>query len=160
MTNEEFRADLLATAAARAEAHASGIREAFLGEALERLRDAGEIPDTEACPERVEGKTTAGLKSMRSHSTMPTTSFTSSSRCLTAEIPISSAITLTEAREQGFNRLMGCSSRRGRLAHCRALRRAGPSGRLRGGSRRPANRAALAFMWSPTGRSASGSLRD
>lgn len=37
MTEEEFRADLLAAAASRAETHANGLREAFVDEVLERL---------------------------------------------------------------------------------------------------------------------------
>lgn len=39
MTEEEFRADLLATAASRAEVQACGSREAFVIETLEQLQN-------------------------------------------------------------------------------------------------------------------------
>lgn len=55
MTEEEFRADLLACAASRAETESSGAREAFVTEFLDRLRDAQEIPDVEPCPEALTG---------------------------------------------------------------------------------------------------------
>ena len=56
MTEDEFRSDLLAAAASRAETHSTGLREAFVEEVLERLREAGELPDAEACPEQVAGQ--------------------------------------------------------------------------------------------------------
>lgn len=55
MTEEEFRADLLACAASRAETESSGAREAFVAEFLDRLREAQEIPDVEPCPEGLTG---------------------------------------------------------------------------------------------------------
>jgi hypothetical protein len=55
VTEEEFRADLLACAASRAETESSGAREAFVTEFLDRLRDAQEIPDVEPCPEALTG---------------------------------------------------------------------------------------------------------
>ena len=56
MIEEEFRLDLLAAAASRAETHSSGLREAFVAEVLERLRDAGELPDAEICAESIAGQ--------------------------------------------------------------------------------------------------------
>ena len=56
MTPEEFRADLLAATASRAETRATGMREAFVSETLERLREAGEVPEAEMCAEKLEGQ--------------------------------------------------------------------------------------------------------
>ena len=55
MTEEEFRADLLATAASRSEVQSCGLREGFVSEVLERLREAGEVPEGEPCPETIVG---------------------------------------------------------------------------------------------------------
>src|SRR5713226_543279 len=55
VTEDEFRADLLAAAASRAETHVTGRREAFVSEVLERLREAGESPEAEICAEKLEG---------------------------------------------------------------------------------------------------------
>ena len=62
MTEEEFRSDLLAAAASGAETHATSLREAFVAEMLERLREAGELPDAEACPEQVTGQNARKLE--------------------------------------------------------------------------------------------------
>jgi hypothetical protein len=104
---EEFRSDLLASAASRAEAHATGIREAFVGEALERLRDAGELPDAEECSERVDGKRNRRLE-------IDAFAFDEADESLNLFVAVLdggaddvAAITLTDAREQGFNRLLG-----------------------------------------------------
>jgi hypothetical protein len=56
MSEEEFRAQILAGAASRAETISCGLREAFVEEVLERLREAGEIPDAEPCPEVLTGQ--------------------------------------------------------------------------------------------------------
>ena len=50
MTIEEFRADLLTAAASRSETQSCGMREATVSEVLERLREAGEVPEGEPCP--------------------------------------------------------------------------------------------------------------
>ena len=55
MTEEEYRSDVLASAASRAETSACSLREGFVEEVLDRLRDAGEVPDFELCPEIVAG---------------------------------------------------------------------------------------------------------
>ena len=108
---DDFRSDLLASAASRAEAHATGIREAFVGEVLERLRDAGELPDAEECSERVDGQRNRRLE-------IDAFAFDEADESLNLFISVLdggadnvSAITLTDAREQGFNRLLGVFER-------------------------------------------------
>ena len=107
MTDEEFRADLLAASAARAEAHETGLRDGFTSEVLERLRDAGEVPDAESCAESLAGQRSRKLEvdafvfddadeSLHLFVTM---------RDGGPETP--APITLTEARDQGFGRLLG-----------------------------------------------------
>lgn len=107
MNLAEFREDLLAGAASRAEAHATGKREAFVGEVLERLRDAGELPDAEECSERVDGQRNRRLE-------IDAFAFDEADESLNLFIALldggdedPAAITLTDAREQGFNRLLG-----------------------------------------------------
>lgn len=55
MTEDEYRSDVLASAASRAETRACSLREGFVEEVLDRLRDAGELPDFELCPEVLTG---------------------------------------------------------------------------------------------------------
>ena len=62
MTDDEFRADLLAASAARAEAHEMGLRDGFTSEVLERLRDAGEVPDAESCAGSLAGQRSRKLE--------------------------------------------------------------------------------------------------
>jgi hypothetical protein len=62
MTEEEYRTDLLAASASRAEVQACSMREAFMTEVLERLREAGEVPDTEPCPEAIAGQRSRRLE--------------------------------------------------------------------------------------------------
>jgi hypothetical protein len=62
MTEEEFRLDLLAGAASRAETRSTGLREAFVEELLERLREAGELPDAEICSEILVGQRSRNLE--------------------------------------------------------------------------------------------------
>ena len=107
MELDEFRSDLLASAASRAEAHATGTREAFVGETLERLRDAGELPDAEECSERVDGQRNRRLE-------IDAFAFDEADESLNLFIALfdgaetaPAAVTLTDAREQGFNRLLG-----------------------------------------------------
>lgn len=107
MTEEEFRADLLAAAASRAETHSSGMREAFVAEVLERLRDADELPDVEACSEVAIGQRGRKLE-------IDSFAFDEADESLHLFIAVHGGeegalqpIALTEAREQGFNRLLG-----------------------------------------------------
>ncbi|WP_143596136.1 hypothetical protein [Tistlia consotensis] len=51
----EFHGDLINSVATRADALALGWREAFVLELLERLREAGEIPEAEICLEQLDG---------------------------------------------------------------------------------------------------------
>lgn len=106
MTEEEFRADLLAAAASRAETHATGLREAFVGEVLERLCEAGELPDAESCPETLIGQRGGRLE-------VDAFAFDEADESLHLFVAsrdggevMPAAITLSEARDQAFNRLL------------------------------------------------------
>jgi AIPR protein len=107
MTEEEFRADLLAAAASRAETHASGSREALVEEFLERLRDAGEIPDAEPCSEMMTGQRNRRLE-------LDAFAFDDADDSLHLFIAMRDggdamppSIGLAEARDHGFNRMLG-----------------------------------------------------
>jgi len=107
MTEEEFRADLLASAASRSEVEACGSREGFVAEVIERLNEAGEVPDAEPCPEML-----TGLRNRRLEIDASAYDEADSSLHLFIAIHDGKAaepesLTLTEAREQGFNRLLG-----------------------------------------------------
>ncbi len=107
MTEDEFRADLLAAAASRAEVSGCGLREGFVDEAAERLREAGEIPDFESCPEALVGHRGRRLE-------IDAFGFDEADDSLHLIVAIqggsdsmASALTPSEARETGFNRLLG-----------------------------------------------------
>lgn len=107
MTEDEFRADLLAASASRAETHAMGLREAFVAEVLDRLREAGESPEAETCGEKLDGHYGRRLE-------IDAFSVDDADESLHLFIAIHDGgqvlpprITLSEAREQGFNRLLG-----------------------------------------------------
>jgi hypothetical protein len=107
MTDEEFRADLLASAASRAEVQSCAFREAFVAEVLERLAEAGEAPDAEPCPETLTGHRGRKLE-------IDAWAFDDANDSLHLFVAIvdgnaqyRAALALTEAREQGFNRLIG-----------------------------------------------------
>jgi hypothetical protein len=107
MTDEEFRLDLLAASASRAETRSKGLREAFVEEFLDRLREAGELPDAEACPEMLIGQRNRHLE-------LDAFSFDEVDDSLHLYIALRDggdtmppSITLTEARDQGFGRLLG-----------------------------------------------------
>ena len=108
MTDEEFRADLLAASASRAEAHSTGLREAFADEVLDRLRDAGELPDAEACPEMLTGQRGRRLE-LDAFAFDEADEFVAPVSCHARwrrdDTPPS--IGLAEARDQGFNRMLG-----------------------------------------------------
>ncbi len=106
MTEDEFRADLLAARSSRAETHATGLREAFIAEVLDRLREAGEVPEAEICGEKVEGRRGRRLE-------MDAFTFDDADDSLHLFIAIydggqemPARINLSEARDQGFNRLL------------------------------------------------------
>lgn len=107
MTDEEFRADLLAAAASRAEAHETSLREGFVTEVLERLRDAGELPDAEQCAETVSGQRGRKLE-------VDAFAYDEADESLHLFVAVRDGgegmpapLSLSEAREQGFNRLAG-----------------------------------------------------
>src|SRR5262249_4641045 len=93
--------------ASRAEVQATGFREALVLEMLERLHDAGEVPDGESCAEAITGH--RGRK-------LEIDAWTADDADASLHLFIAihdggkrspSSITLTEAREHGFNRLLG-----------------------------------------------------
>jgi hypothetical protein len=107
MTEEEFRADLLAAVASRAEVQACVSREAFVFEMLERLHESGETPDAESCAEVL-----TGYRGRKLEIDAWATDEADGSLHLFIAIKDGggkhpSSITLTEARDQGFNRLLG-----------------------------------------------------
>lgn len=106
-TDEEFRLELLACAASRADAHSMGGREAFVAEMAERLREAGDLPDLEHIIESVTGKRNRRLE-------VDSFAYDEADESLHLVIAILDCgtarprnITLSDAREQGFNRLEG-----------------------------------------------------
>ena len=107
MTEAEFRSDLLAAAASRAEAHCTGMREAFVDEVTERLREADEMPGVEACAEALVGHRGRRLE-------LDAYAFDEADLSLHLFIAIRDGgaempppIGLAQARELGFNRLLG-----------------------------------------------------
>jgi AIPR protein len=107
MTEEEFRSDLLAASASLAEVQSCSLREAFVTETLVRLCEAGEVPDSEPCPEVL-----TGLHGRKLEIDAWATDDADDSLHLFIAIHdgranFPNSLTLTEAREQGFNRLFG-----------------------------------------------------
>ena len=106
MNAEDFRMELLASAHSRAEAHGIGTREAFVAELTDRLRDSGEIPDIEGCPESVIGQRQRRLE-------LDGYAFDDADSSLHLVLSILDAsdsinvITLSDAREAAFNRMEG-----------------------------------------------------
>jgi hypothetical protein len=107
MTEEEFRADLLTTAASRSEIQSCGLREAFVTEVLERLRDAGEVPEGEPCPETITGQRGRKLEIDAWADDEADGSLDLFIAIYDGGQELTSNLTLTEARDQGFNRLLG-----------------------------------------------------
>jgi AIPR protein len=107
VTEEEFRADLLACAASRAETESSGAREAFVAEFLDRLREAQEVPDTEPCPEALVGHRGRRLE-------VDAYAYDDADNSLHLFVGIYDGgaamprvLIRTEARDQGFGRVVG-----------------------------------------------------
>ena len=107
MTEEEFRADLLAATASRAQVQGCVLREAFVGEALDRLAEAGEAPDAEPCPEALVGHRGRKLEIDAWAVDDADGSLHFFTAILDGRPQHEASLTLTEAREQGFNRLLG-----------------------------------------------------
>jgi len=107
MTDEEFRLDLLAASASRADARSMGAREAFVSEIAERLQEVSELPDLNLCPESM-----TGMRNRRLEIDAYAQDDADDSLHLVVAIRDGgtgspSVINLTDAREQGFNRLEG-----------------------------------------------------
>lgn len=107
MTEEEFRADLLTTAASRSEVQSCGLREAFVTEVLDRLREAGEVPEGEPCPETITGQRGRKLEIDAWADDDADGSLHLFIALYGGRPESDSSLTLTEARDQGFNRLLG-----------------------------------------------------
>ncbi|MCW3476751.1 AIPR family protein [Limobrevibacterium gyesilva] len=107
MTDEEFRADLMAAVASRAEVHGTGHREAFVDEMLDRLREAGELPDAETCAETLTGSRNRRLEIDAFAFDDADESLHMLAAIMDGGAAMPGPITLTDAREQGFNRLTG-----------------------------------------------------
>lgn len=107
MNDEEYRDELLASAASRAEGAACGLREAFVLEVVERLRDAGEIPDAESCPESHMGQRNRRLEVDAFAQDEADNSLHLFIALRDGGTRMPPVLTLTEARDQGFNRLLG-----------------------------------------------------
>lgn len=107
VTTDEFRQDLLASAASRAETRAMGAREAFVDEIAERLRAAGEFPDIEACAERLDGLRNRKLEldAFAFDEADDSLHLIAAIRDGGSEAPVT--INLSDARSEGFNRLAG-----------------------------------------------------
>jgi len=107
MNDDEFRADLLAATASRAEVQACGSREAFVIEVLERLLDAGEVPSAEPCAEFLTGQRGRKLEIDAWSADEADGSLHLFIAIQNGGMEYPASLTLTEAREQGFNRLIG-----------------------------------------------------
>ena len=107
MTEPEFRADLLTSAASRSEVQSCGLREAFVTEVLERLRDAGEVPEGEPCPESITGQRGRKLEIDAWADDDADGSLHLFIALYDGGPESVASLTLTEARDQGFNRLLG-----------------------------------------------------
>ena len=108
MTDEEFRADLLAAVASRAEVvQACGSREAFVLEMLDRLSESGETPDAELCGEALTGHRGRKLDIDAWAIDDADSSLHLFVAIWDSRTEYPASITLTDAREQGFNRVLG-----------------------------------------------------
>lgn len=107
MTLEEFRGEVLAFAATRAESEGLTAREALVREILGRLNEAGELPDAEACSETLVGHRGRLLE-------IDAFAFDEADGSLHLFIALRDGgsalpepLTLTGARDMGFGRLVG-----------------------------------------------------
>jgi hypothetical protein len=107
MNQEEFRADLLAAVASRAEVEACGTREAFSLEVLDRLSASGEAPDAESCVEALTGQRGRKLEIDAWAIDDADGSLHLFVVILDGGAMYPASITLTDARDQGFGRVLG-----------------------------------------------------
>lgn len=105
MTEEEYRADLIAEANATAEVIGCGLREAFVSEVVDRLREAEEVPDAEPCPEQVTGPSQRRVE-LDAYSFDDTDNSVHLFLAIRVGGPgMPTTFALSEARDQGFRRL-------------------------------------------------------
>src|SRR5262249_38661059 len=99
--------DLVAAAASRAETHVTGLREGFVSEVLERLREAGEVPEAEICAEKLEGhhRRVLEIDAFSVDEADLSLHLFIAVRDGGSEMP--ARINLSEARDKGFNGLLG-----------------------------------------------------
>lgn len=107
MREDEFRADLLASVASRAEIEGCGTREAFSLEMLDRLAASGEVPDAESCVEALTGQRGRKLEIDAWSDDEADGSLHLFVTILDGGPTPPPSITLTDAKEQGFNRVIG-----------------------------------------------------
>jgi hypothetical protein len=107
MTEEEFRTDLLVAVASRAEVQACGSREAFTLEMLDRLSESGEVPDAELCAEALTGHHGRKLEIDAWAADDADGSLHLFVAIWDGGAKYPPSITLTDAREHGFNRALG-----------------------------------------------------
>jgi hypothetical protein len=107
MTEEEYRADLLAAVASRAEVEACGMREAFCLEMLDRLAGSGEVPDAEICLEALAGQRGRKLEIDAWADDDADSSLHLFVSIWNGGTEYPPSLNLTDARDQGFNRVLG-----------------------------------------------------
>lgn len=105
MTEEEYRAELIAEANATAETVGCTLREAFVAEMTERLREAEEIPDVEHCPETVVGARQRRIELDAFAYDDADDSVHLFLAMRDGGEPTPPTLTLSDARDQGFRRL-------------------------------------------------------
>lgn len=105
MNLEDFRADLIASAASRADALGTGWREALVLEMLDRLREAGEVPEAEPCVEQLTGPRNRRL-AVDAFALDEADDSLNLFIVLPDGTPSPTILTLSEARDQGFGRLL------------------------------------------------------
>ncbi|NBC33546.1 MAG: hypothetical protein GVY13_12805 [Alphaproteobacteria bacterium] len=105
MDISEFHADLIASASAKAQSVSIGWHEAFVMEMLERLWEAGEVPEAEVCAEQL-----TGARSRKLAVDAQAVDDADASLHLFVALPYGKnnppSLAPAEAREKGFGRLL------------------------------------------------------